>query len=209
MGEILFGTGEDIDRRQALVRKLLDWACAGGQYDEFHPNYVSVTEGRDRGQGNVGDISSCGELAHWLLYRLGARQDWINRREHRGWIRGVNVSALCYSAPNRVRKTPVPSRAFEVGDIIVSWADPKTKDAHVMVVYEFELFPLRLIVAEYGAPGGQIAPKNISVRGDQYILQGRYGTKPIQRWLPLHLVLTDAAERGELVEVSMPWEVAA
>jgi hypothetical protein len=201
----LYGTGEDIDRRQALVRPLLDWACAGGKLDERHPNYVRVTQGRDTSPG----YSSCGDLAHWLLFTLGCRQPWVNRAGHgKGWRVGMNVSLLCYPE-GPLRRVPAAGSIFESGDILVSWSRPDTTDSHVMVCHDFDAEPLRLVVGEFGAPGGQIADKNISARDGSYYLKGKYGTKRLMRWLPLHLVLTDAAERSELVEVELPWEDVA
>lgn len=200
MGELGI-SGEDIDALRLHVKPLLDWSCIGGKLDEDNAHYQAVCEGRDSGPMQK-SFSSCGELAHWLLYRLGCRQPWINRKEHNGWRVGRNVSTLAFEAPNSVRRTmPRPGSPLDTGDIIIVWARADGTDAHVMVVYEFSASPMRLVVGEFGQPGGHIAERKLAVKnGELYV-----GARPIQRWLPLHLVLTDAAERGLLEPPSFPW----
>lgn len=192
-------TGEEIDALRLHVKPLLDWACAGGARDERRPNYTAVTEGRDPADPKY---SSCGDLAHWLLFRLGCRQPWINRREHQGWRRGLNVSLLAFTAPSSVRRTePRPGSPLDTGDVLIVWGRADGTDAHVAVVYEFTASPFRLVVAEFGQPGGHVKERALTARdGELYI-----GQRQLQRWLPLHLVLTDASERGQLEPVSLPW----
>jgi hypothetical protein len=191
-------SGEDVDALRLHVKPLLDWACAGGKLDERHPHYTAVTEGRDPANPKY---SSCGDLAHWELFRLGCRQHWVNRKEHLGWGVGQNVSRLAFGAPTSVRRTPRAGARFETGDVLIVWNKADGTDAHVMVVYEFAFSPLRLVVAEYGQPGGHIAERKLTVReGELYV-----GSRQIQRWMPLALALTDAAERGLLEPPSFPW----
>lgn len=191
-------TGEDLDARAALVPALLDWACAGGTNDETHPNYVSVTEGRDVGAAR-GEYSSCGDLAAWLLYRLGCRQEWVNRKEHRGWKVGANVSLLAFVAPLAVRRTPRPGVVASPGDIFICWNHPQGLDAHVFLCRREQRLPGQMTIAEYGQPGGHIRDRMVTGR-DGHLYVGRR----IQRWLPLHLVLADAAERGLLESPTFP-----
>jgi hypothetical protein len=188
-------TGEEVDARIASVPALLDWACIGGTTDERHPNYVEVTEGRDVAAG----YSSCGDLAHWLLYRMGCRQEWVNRKEHRGWAVGKNISLLAFVAPLSCRRSPFPGIRAEPGDIFIQWDHPGGEDAHVFLCRRDQPLPGQMTVAEYGQPGGHIRDKYVSGRNG-YLYSGRR----IQRWLPLHLCITDAAERGELEAVSFP-----
>jgi hypothetical protein len=192
-------SGEEIDHRRAYVRQLLEWACVGGRNDEDHPNYTAVTEGRDTGAMQK-KFSSCGDLAHWLLYRLGCRQPWINRKEHLGWKVGTNVSTLAFTAPASVRQPPVPGAPFDTGDILIVWNNDDGTDAHVMVVHSFSASPFRLIVGEYGQPGGHVAERSLDRRQGAFYI----GRRRVQRWLPLALVLTDAAERGMLDAPSFP-----
>ncbi len=201
--------GEEIDARRAHVRGLLDWATVGGSFDEMHPHYQAVTEGRDVGQMRK-HYSSCGDLAHFLLFALGCRQPWINRSEHLGWKFGTasngqsnNVSLLAgttnppsLAAPDSVRQKYSWGSTVDTGDILLVWNDGY--DAHVMVVHSFE--DGRLIVAEYGQPGGHVTSKKIEARQGAFYI----GRRRLQRWLPLHLVLLDAAERGLLEPVSFP-----
>jgi hypothetical protein len=188
-------TGEDIDARRALVPGLLDWACEGGALDEDHPNYQAVTEGRDYGSAQD-KYSSCGDLAHWLFYRLGCRQEWLNRKEHEGWTVGANVSRLAFAAPSALRLKPYPGAAFDTGDVLIVWNNDDGTDAHVMVVYSFTQSPKRLIVAEFGQPGGRVSERKLDhIQGSLYI-----GRRRLQRWLPLALVLNDAP----LADVSLP-----
>lgn len=205
-------TGEEIDERRELVRPLLEWAVEGGRTNEQHPHYTAVTEGRDPADPKY---SSCGDLAHWLLFRLGCRQVWLNRKEHRGWEFGTkangganNVSLLAgtlggghnsRAAPTSVRRSPVPGAMFDTGDVVIVWNG--ATDAHVMVVYEFSPSPLRLVVGEFGQPGGHIAERTLRVTNGELFV----GSRQIQRWLPLHLALKDAAERDQLAPVSLPW----
>jgi hypothetical protein len=105
------------------------------------PVYRWITEGRDKGP----TYSSCADLGHWLLYRLGVRCAFINRTEHNGWRPVVNVARLCArplgSCP--VARRPHPGEALLTGDIIISWARPDSSDAHVMVVNDLDDLTLR------------------------------------------------------------------
>lgn len=96
------------------------------------PVYRWIVEGRDRGPS----YSSCADLGHWLLYRLGVRCAFINRTEHNGHRPVVNVARLCVRpvgtcpAARRLTLDEFP----DTGDIIIAWSEPDTSDAHVMVV---------------------------------------------------------------------------
>jgi hypothetical protein len=194
-------SGEEVDARLSHVPALLDWATKGAS--DKGGNYMSVVEGR-----NWPKYSSCADLAHWLLYRMGCRQEWINRYEHRtgdlgepGWDDQVNVSRLAFSPPRSVMQTPLPGyMVVEPGDVLIVWNHPKGQDAHVMVAASSRRLPGTLRVAEYGQPGGHVADKLTSSREGELFL----GAKRIQRWLPLHLVITNAAELGLLEPVSLP-----
>jgi hypothetical protein len=201
-------SGEEVDARLAHVPALLDWAC-GGEAHLKRGNYMAVVEGRDWPK-----YSSCADLAHWLLYRLGCRQEWINRAEHTagdlgpdGWDNGVNVSRLAFSPPRSVMRSPIPGyMVVEPGDILIVWSLPSTTDAHVMVAASSGRLPGPLRVAEYGQPGGHLADKVTSARDGAVFVNGKLRSKELQRWLPLHLVLTNAAELGQLEPVALPWE---
>jgi hypothetical protein len=190
-------TGEEIDARRIEAKRLLEWACRGtAGVSEQDPRYVEVTEGRDFGAG----YSSCADLAHWLLYRVGVRSPWINRAEHTGWKTGVNVSRLAYSVPRLMCRTETPGSVFDCGDVLIVWNKPDGTDAHVMVVYEYDHRTVTLTVAEYGQPGGHIKERPLVARnGHLYI-----GQRQIQRWLPFACVTNVASELGQLSEITYP-----
>ncbi len=193
-------SGEEVDAICKLAPRLLDWACIGAETKRG--NYLTVVEGRDWPR-----YSSCADLAHWLLYRLGCRQEWINRREHSigdlgqaGWDVSVNVGRLAFTAPNSVRRTPLPGIVASAGDIFIQWNEATGRDAHVFLCRRDQRLPGSMGVAEYGQPGGHIRDRTVTAR-DGFLYCGQ---RKIQRWLPLDLVITDAAERGELEPVDFP-----
>lgn len=196
-------SGEEVDERCKLAPALLDWACLHGAAEK-RGNYMAVVEGRD-----WHGYSSCADLAHWLLFRLGCRQDWINRAEHHagdlgqpGWDVSVNVGRLAFVAPLSVRRSPMPGIMASPGDIFIQWNHPAGDDAHVFICRNELRLPGQMTVAEYGQPGGHIRDRYVSGR-DGYLYSGRR----IQRWLPLDLVITNAAELGLLEPVDLPKEL--
>jgi hypothetical protein len=188
-------TDEDRLVVEALARQLAEYACDGsrGRPEKGDPVYDSVTEHRDFGHG----YSSCGDLAHWMLYRLGVRLDWINRREHHGWKQGVNLSLLAW---NGIARAPNHSDRFLPGDVIIVWNKPGGTDGHVMVVLEDRVSEVE--VAQYGAPGGKISTPVRSVQSG--LRTQRLGLRQVQRWLPLLDVLHAAQARGLLVAAEDP-----
>ena len=198
MTEYFEGVGEDLRERLALAPRLLDWACNGELgVDEDHPRYATVTEGRDVGAMRA-KYSSCADLPHWMLFREGVRAPWLNRQEHKGWRPGLNVSLLAYQAPVQCQRTPVPGQRFEPGDTLIVWNDAEGKDAHVMVVYEHA--GEKLVVAEYGQPGGHIKERALHSEGFHLYV----GKRRLQRWLPLAAVIGYCAENDLLVDVDLP-----
>ncbi len=194
-------TGEELDARLRCVPALLDWACAPPAHLK-RGNYMSVVEDR-----NWQGYSSCADLAHWLLYRIGCRQEWINRQEHSagdlgkdGWDVAANVSRLAFSAPNSVRRTPLPGIVASPGDIFIQWNRADGNDAHVFLASRETRLPGVLLVSEYGQPGGHTRDRTVAAR-DGFLFCGQ---RKVQRWLPLHLCVQDAAERGLLEDVSFP-----
>ena len=80
---------------RAFASEFLNYACGrwtGGR-TESDAVYQQISEGRDVGAMRA-SYSSCGDLAHWLLFRMGCRSPFINRNEHLGWRVGQNISAL-------------------------------------------------------------------------------------------------------------------
>jgi hypothetical protein len=184
-----------------LARRLVEHACGGaGGRPESDPFYQLVTEGRDRGAAQK-SYSSCGDLAHWLLYRLGVRAPWINRAEHQGWRSGRNVSTLAWEAPNAVRRTPAPSSRYAAGDVLIVWNRADGTDAHVLVALEHD--GNVLLSGDYGQPGGKLCTRVVTARPVQVDGGRSYdapflGARQIQRWLPLGVLLEHLGGRGEL-----------
>lgn len=127
-------------RKRAV--ELLEYACTNNP-KKGSDRYLEITERR-----NTPLYSACGDLGHWMLYRLGFRMPWINRAEHLGWQQGDNIRLL---ASHGVR---FDGRRLEGGDIIIianAW--PSGKDAHCVCVID-QPEPHKLLTAEYGLPGG-------------------------------------------------------
>jgi hypothetical protein len=184
----------EIETYRLFSDVLLQHACGLHGRGENDPFYQIVTEGRDSGMFQK-TYSSCGDLAHWLHFRLGVRTSWVNRREHKGWTSGLNVSKLAFSSVALVM-TPETRHNFESGDVGVIWSNKGGTDAHVFVVREpgwsGQASAPTLHTAEYGQPGGALKTR-------QYVA-GKIGTRILQRVLPLPDVLQTAKASGLLVK---------
>lgn len=186
-----------------LAVHLCEYACDGsrGRPEKGDPVYDAVTEGRDFGPG----YSSCADLAHWLLFRLGVRHSFLNRAEHLGWEQGVNLSRLAWC---RYAVSPTAEDRFEPGDILIVWNHPQGRDGHVCVVIQdgrVERGQDELETANYGAPGGAIKTSPVSY---SKVLSGPrravLGKRVIQRWVPLGRLLAGAQREGKLVDADDP-----
>jgi hypothetical protein len=177
------------DNARAFATELLNYACGkwtGGR-SENDPVYQKITEGRDVGALQK-SYSSCGDLAHWLLFRLGCRSAFVNRKEHDGWMIGGNVSRLTASA---LADDAKPDDIYEAGDVLVIWSNPQGTDAHVMVTLEHQ--GSTLTSAEYGQPGG-------AVRVHELSKPGWVGQRKIKKVLRLMKVMKDAEAHDLLLE---------
>lgn len=175
---------------RTFAEELLSYACArwtGGR-NENDPVYAEVSEGRDVG-AMQNRYSSCGDLAHWLLFRMGCRSAFINRKEHLGWRVGENISKLVSSS---VAEIASPTDRYAAGDVLVIWGKPDATDAHVMVVLSHD--SSKLTSAEYGQPGGAYREHNWAAK------PGWIGQRKVQRVLRLMKVMRDAEANGKLVE---------
>jgi len=188
-----------IDYR-AVATELVEFACGGTDgRSEADPVYRAVTEGRDIGTMQR-RYSSCGDLAHWLLYRLGVRLPLVNRAEHLGWTSGANVSRLAFA---RVAESdPRRDARFLPGDIGIVWSKPQATDAHVFVILE-DAQPDALLVGEYGQPGGHVRARGIGYEGGPL----RIGARTLHRVLRLDRVIDAAEEAGALAapELTATW----
>ena len=173
------------EARRKLALEFLDIATNGEQErNEGDAIYIAVTEGRDSGKS----YSSCGDLAHWLLYRLGVRCSYVNRAEHNGWRTGQNISWLAFGCA--VARAPKAGEKYEAGDILLIWNKESGTDAHALVVREHN--EVELLTAEYGQPGG--------AQRRRTFVNGKIGTRKVQRVIRLADVLRHAEDSDKLVE---------
>ena len=194
-------TDADVHTYRCRARELLEYACGYPEVravDTTHPRYREVIEHRQY----TPPSSSCGDLAHWMMFALGVRLGWINRDAHRGWRVGLNVNLLvpppigaCTNA-----RAYLAGERLECGDVIVianKW--PSGTDAHVVCVID-QPEPDVLLTAEYGQPGGALC--------EHVIMAGRLCTRrangqltvgrTIRTTLPLARVLASAYTTGLL-----------
>lgn len=180
------------------------------------PVYLEVVEGRDVGPRRK-RYSSCADLAHWLVFRLGVRAHWINRDEHRGFKDVVNLSRIAYcpeaETPRRI------DHAFEPGDLLVLWNRADTSDAHVNVCLEHDTTARQLLTGDYGAsgmstvdwPGCKVSSSGFRfdpARG-LWVLQGARSSRAIQRHVSLASILRaqDTLEPPRLEGAELSGEV--
>ena len=175
---------------RTFAAEFLNYACGrwtGGR-DENDAVYQQVSEGRDVGAMQQ-RYSSCADLAHWLLFRMGCRSAFINRKEHLGWSVGQNISKLVSSI---LSEPASPTDRYAAGDVLVIWSNAGATDAHVLVVLSHDAD--KLTSAEYGQPGGAFREHPWAVR------PGWIGQRKIHRALRLMKVMQDAEANEKLVE---------
>lgn len=192
----------DIGALRIAAVALAVHACGGEKgRSKDDPVYAEVTEWRDVGAMRA-RYSSCGDLAHWMLYRLGCRAPWVNRKDMpMGWRVGQNVSLLTSHGelPGGDDWDPEP------GDILVIWNSPNGYDAHVCVWLGGGE------IANYGAggmsaaarPGSNITRPSFTWSGHSWYI----GKRRVQRVVSLaHLPfseppdLTGAELTGEVID---------
>jgi hypothetical protein len=174
---------------RAFASEFLNYACGrwtGGRAPG-DAVYRQITEGRDVGALRE-SYSSSGDLAHWLLFRMGCRSPFINRREHLGFRVGQNVSLLVGES---VAESTNETDLYRAGDILVIWSMPNAADAHVMVVLSHDA--TTLTSAEYGQPGG-------AFRAHPWLRPGWVGPRAIHKVLRLMNVMQGAEANGNLLE---------
>lgn len=229
---------------QKLAVRLLEWACCAGasgdarmyhQIAETHHTYKLVTEGRDSRAGKPDpNYSSCGDLAHWLLYRMGVRDARVNRAEYMtskvgndsprralspNYNTGANVSRLTQWLP---RAAPNAGTTLDAapGDILIIRGAPGTE--HVMCVIDRDAYSKdtgypasRLWTAEYGQPGGALRTRDVALRVERADCgracacpdygSGLYiGRRRILYHIRLLDVLAEARAAGRLVSAEEP-----
>lgn len=198
---------------QACAVALCEHAC-GYEHgrDKGESVYIEVTEHRDGpGLKQREGYSSCGDLAWWLLYRLGLRKPWMNRAANSTYNIGMNVADLTgcpvvESGPFSSDYSPQP------GDILEIWNSPTTRDAHVCVV----LAPAKdgiLRTANYGAggmnaslhPGANIADSAYVRSGDHWLIGKQ--KRRLQRVIPLAAMVPLFTALPDLTGAKLPGEI--
>jgi hypothetical protein len=132
------------------------------------PVYRRIVEGR------VGsNYSSCGDLAHWFLYRLGVRAPWINRAENGpngrgGWRVGANLNALVAPPVGPCAQAFAPRKLapglpqLAAGDVIVM---SNKYGGHVICIRDFDAATGLTHTSEYGQPGGMPRTRTLKIIG--------------------------------------------
>jgi hypothetical protein len=182
------------DAAVALCEYACGWEQGRGKDD---PVYLEVVEHRDVPPMRA-KYSSCGDLAWWLLYRLGLRTPWMNRAANHTYNVGMNVADLSGCPPHIV---PGSDFVPEPGDILEIWNAPDGRDAHVCVVIA-EPFDGKITLANYGA-GGMSASAwpgaNIHNSDWRVSVAGHYvGTRRLQRVVRLASVVPLLTEQPDL-----------
>ncbi|MDD5544399.1 MAG: peptidoglycan-binding domain-containing protein [Acidobacteriia bacterium] len=135
-----------------LRESAVDFLLMAGKDEEgrrqFDPLFDAVTEKRQ-----TKGYSACGDLGHWLLFRMGFRFPWINRDEHRGWLQARNLSLLCSSTvggKNPIARPPRVGQLVDAGDVLVV-AGQVTKSHLAVVLGPASLEPRSVVrTVEYG-----------------------------------------------------------
>lgn len=193
---------------------LCEYACGvpAGIGKDTAP-YPEVTEGRDTGASRA-RYSSCADLAHWLLERLGVREKWINRASLHQFRDELNVYEIGLGCPI-AHAAPVDSDwpGPGAGDICEIWNGIKGQDAHVFVCLGPGDNDGHLRTANYGEGGMSAAAwpgAGISDSAFIHHPNGWYvGSRKLQRIIRFADAvalstaapdLTGAAVSGELVD---------
>lgn len=203
-----------------MAEKLIRFACLnaapGRLFDD--PVYKAVVEGRQeetatyirkweatpaaQRKGPRPFYSSCGDLAHWLLFRLGVRFPWINRDEHDGWnFQGAdnNVTTITCRpiGSNKIARPVGSNMRFFAGDIlVVGTASPGT--THVSCVIEHVPEMDLLVTGDYGQPHGAIRDTPVDIVGGK-LRRGK-------RMIDSVLVLDEVIEAAHIAGVLQPPE---
>lgn len=178
----------DVFQQSAVA--LIEYACGGARgRDKDDPVYTEVTEGRDRGADRA-RYSSCADLYHWLMKRLGVQEKWVNRTDdslNGPFQVGANVSHLAFCP---IAFVPTREWLPSPGDCVMVWDKPQGSDAHVMAWLGLDpAQPGHHRTGNYGAggmsaavsPGAKIASNGLHWNGQAWL----YGTRTVRRSIRL------------------------
>ncbi len=198
---------DEIHARRLQAGDWLEYACdyVRGR-TVIDPVAALISEGR----GSTPSYSSCGDLPNWMLFRVGVRLPWLNRKEHHGWRVGQNLNALFWPpAPSQEGHSIVHTK-LECGDMLEIWNRPNGTDAHAICVIDCDPDARVLLTAEGGQKwGAEHPPKHADFalcRHTYTLREGLIwvGGRAAHRWLPFAAVLTAAEEQGLLADAEVP-----
>lgn len=190
-------TPEEIHANRCLAVRLCEWATNGSKGSAAgNPRYDVVTENR---RGAM--YSSCGDLPHWMLYRLGVRLYWVNRDENKtrrdGWRMGWNITYLADKKANPLVHEVTADDQFQGGDVIVICGAPGTE--HALVVIDHLPTENKLLTAEFGQPGGALRTRTLTQRGAKLQIGSRIAIA--------RLGLAEVLQAAEAAEMLTDWDV--
>jgi hypothetical protein len=187
---------DDLKRREHAVA-LATYAVNGTLGRNVgDPVHEEVTEGRRRqleqalraGQAWARNMPqgyhSCGDLAAWMLWRLGCRDESLVNRTNdggtRAWVPGRNLAVI---AGSRAFVNAAPGREPRPGDILFL----NQNGGHVGVLLEWDEAAGRCASADYGQPYGRRRSRRITRRSGALLLDG----VTLRGWLDLDRVTFD------------------
>ena len=187
---------------------LVEYACGIPGRTKDDPVYAAVTEHRDV-PPNRAHYSSCGDLAHWLLERLGLDEPWVNRASLGHYHVGANVYSLAgcpiHQLPGGPDWKPLS------GDILEIWSQPTGTDAHVCVHLGPGSSDGHVRLGNYGAggmsaaasPGSNISDTALTFHAGLWTL----GHRTVQRIIPLAAAVLLAEKPPNLTGASVTDEL--
>lgn len=201
----------DMSLWQMAAVGLVEFACGTSSEgrDKDDPVYQQVVEGRDVAPYRA-KYSSCGDLAWWLLWRLGLDLPWMNRAANRTYNVGMNVSDLA-GCPIHISSPFLADWAPEPGDILEIWNTASGSDAHVCVYLGPSSTPGHARIGNYGAggmnaaawPGANISDTALTWTGGAWIL----GHRKVQRQIRLADAVRLATKPPDLTGASFTGEL--
>ncbi len=196
-----------------LAKEFLVMATRGTRgRRQYDPLFEAVTEKRQTAK-----YSGCADLAHWLLYRLGFRQDWVNRWEHKGWKVARNLSLLCCreaGGANPVAMPPVVGQAVGPGDILVVNVQAPAR-SHVVVIADQGVLGDGAALgtaeygqfdAKYGRASGKMFKRSVRVAKSGKI---RLGSSSVDSLLSLERLLRETAQTVDPDDPRVYYELVA
>lgn len=213
---------------QAASVAMDTWLCNGkAGRGKLDPVYRLVLENRDK-KGDWSGYSSCGDRAHFKLWRFGCRKAFVNREERtplpNDFKWGMNIAFLhdlskgspCMttitSKGKKIAAPPPATWVPMVGDELIIWNDTKMgKDAHSLSLVA--LNGTEALTANYGAggmtdvefPGGKLAEGTLEVRNGIW-WYGDKNPKRVQRVLRIEDYIETLTAKANLEGV--PFDAA-